>query len=123
MTKGQLEDKIGKTVMRYEREYAGRGPLDARAYLIDDIVVVRLRDVLTVMEKTLIQGTPAGHAGGWNTYLVKQLRTEWIEKVRDRLVGEIQDVVGAEILSVHEDISTRTGESIFVFVLAREGEE
>ncbi len=119
MTKGQLEDSIGNAVVRCEREYAGRGPLEARTYLIDDIVVVRLKEVLTVMEKTLIQGTTPAQ---WNTYLVKELRTEWVEKVRDKLVGEIQDIVGIKVLSVHEDISTRTGESIFVFVLEQKGD-
>lgn len=118
MTRGQAEDAISKAVVRYEREYAGRGPLEARTYLFDDIIVVRLQDVLTVMEKTLIKDS----VGQWNAYLVKQVRTEWIEKVRERLVGEIKDITGTKVLSLHEDISTRTGESVFVFVLAEKRE-
>jgi uncharacterized protein YbcI len=115
MTRGQLEDAVSKTLVRYEREYAGHGPVEARTYLLDDMVVVRLQGVLTVMEKTLI----ADSKGGWNTYLVKQLRTEWIEKIRGQLTAELAETIGTQIVSLHEDVSTQSGESVFVFVLAQ----
>jgi len=113
-TRGQLEDAVSKTVVRFEREYAGKGPVEARTYLLDDMVVVRLQGVFTVMEKTLIENSE----GGWNTYLVKQLRTEWIEKIREKLLAEIAELVGTAIVSLHEDVSTQTGESVLAFVLA-----
>ncbi len=117
MSRGTRQDAVSKTVVRFEREYAGRGPVEVRTYIVDDIVVVRLSEVLTVMEKTLIEGS----TGGWNAYLVKQLRTEWIEKISEELVREIEGIVGAKVVSLHEDVSTRTGESVFVFVLEKKG--
>lgn len=92
----------------------GRGPEEARTYLIDDLVVVRLRGVLTPAERQL--GGPDGNAQGRE--LVKQVRRELIEKARPLLEAIIADITGQAVRSVHTDISTVTGERIIVFSLA-----
>ena len=38
-------------VIRFEKEFMGRGPLETKAYLLDDLVVVRLRGVLTAARR------------------------------------------------------------------------
>lgn len=52
-TKGQLEAQISEVVIKFEKEFMGRGPLETKAYLIDDMVLVRLRNVLTQAELKL----------------------------------------------------------------------
>jgi uncharacterized protein YbcI len=42
-TKGELEAEIAQAVIHFKKEYMGRGPLSARAHLIGDLVLVRLR--------------------------------------------------------------------------------
>jgi uncharacterized protein YbcI len=113
-TKGQLEAEISDAIVRFELDYMGRGPEEARTYLIDDLVVVRLRGVLTPAERQLggPQGTPQGRE------LVKQVRRELIEKARPLLEAIIADIAGQSVRSVHTDISTMTGERIIVFSLA-----
>lgn len=113
-TKGQLEAEISDAIVKFELDYMGRGPEEARTYIIDDLVVVRLRGVLTQAEKQLagVDGTPQG----W--VLVKEIRRELIEKARPLLEAIIRDVTGQEVRSLHTDISTRIGERIIVFSLA-----
>ena len=118
MTKGELEAEVSRKIVRFEREQAGRGPSDVRTYLLEDMVIVRLQESLTQVEKTLIRG----RKGEWNIYLVKQLRTELVENTRDVLVKMVSDTLGMDVISVHSDLSTRTGESILVFVLAKKGD-
>jgi uncharacterized protein YbcI len=113
-TKGQLEAEISDALVRFELDYMGRGPEEARTYLIDDLVVVRLRGVLTPAERQL--GGPDGTAQGRE--LVKQVRRELIEKARPLLEAIIADITGQAVRSVHTDISTMTGERIIVFSLA-----
>jgi uncharacterized protein YbcI len=113
-TKGQLEAEISDAIVRFELDYMGRGPEEARTYLIDDLVVVRLRGVLTPAERQL--GGPDGTAQGRE--LVKQVRRELIEKARPLLEAIIADITGQSVRSVHTDISTMTGERIIVFSLA-----
>jgi uncharacterized protein YbcI len=112
-TRGQLEAEISDAIVRFELDYMGRGPEEARTYLIDDMVVVRLRGVLTPAERQLAgpDGPPQGRE------LIKQVRRELIEKARPLLETLISDVTGQAVRSIHTDISTTQGERLIVFSL------
>ena len=108
-----LEAEISQAVIRFKRDYMGRGPQEVRTYLIDDLAVVRLRGVLTPAEQRLAQMEDA-HRG---RDLIKQLRTELIEHGRDLLQKSVELILQTPVISLHTDISTRTGESILVFTM------
>lgn len=112
-SKGQLEAEISEAIIKFEKEYMGRGPEETRTYLIDDMVLVRLQGVLTPAEKKLvnIDGAAQGRA------LVKQVRIELLEKARGLLEKILQDVTGRKVRSLHTDISTTTGERVIIFSL------
>lgn len=74
-TKGELEAEVSNAVMRFKREYMGRGPQDVRTHLIDDMVLVRLKGVLTPAEQRLAR-VEDPHRG---RDLIKQVRLELIE--------------------------------------------
>jgi len=113
-TKGQLEAEISDALVKFELDYMGRGPEEARTYIVEDLVIVRLRGVLTPAERQLagVDGTPQGRV------LVKEVRRELIEKARPLLEAIIRDVTGQDVRSLHTDISTHIGERIIVFSLA-----
>ncbi len=113
-TKGQVEAEISDAIVKFELDYMGRGPEEARTYIVEDLVIVRLRGVLTPAERQLggADGTPQGRT------LVKEIRRELIEKARPLLETIIKDVTGQEVRSLHTDISTIFGERIIVFSLA-----
>lgn len=113
-TKGELETEVSNAVIRFKREYMGRGPQEVRTFLVEDMAVVRLRGVLTPAEQRLAQ-VEDPHRG---RDLIKQLRVELIEHGRELLEDAIQGILGVNILSLHTDISTRTGESVIVFTLS-----
>ena len=113
-TRGEAEAEVSQAVIRFEKEYLGRGPLEARTYVIDDLVLVRLRKVLTQAELKLAQ--TADPARGRD--LIKQLRQELIERGRGMLEADLREILGVGILSLHTDISTVTGERVIVFTLA-----
>ena len=52
-TQGEIEAAICEGINRFEQEYMGRGPKDIRAYLLGDLLVVRLQGVLTAAEQHL----------------------------------------------------------------------
>ena len=41
-----IEREISQAIIRFEKEYMGRGPVDARVFIIEDMVMVRLKNVL-----------------------------------------------------------------------------
>jgi uncharacterized protein YbcI len=114
-TKGQVEAEISDAIVRFELDYMGRGPEEARTYLVDDMVLVRLRGVLTPAEKQLAKAEGGDLPG---RTLIKQVRRELIEKARPLLESIVTDLTGQPVRSLHTDISTAHGERIIVFSLA-----
>jgi uncharacterized protein YbcI len=113
-TQGEIEAAICEGISRFEQEYMGRGPKDIHAHLIGDLLIVRLLGVLTAAEQQLVKSQQAEN--GRN--LLKQVRTQLIETARPLMEAMVQDVTGIEVLSLHHDISTVTGEELMIFTLA-----
>lgn len=116
ITKGQLETNISEAIIRFEIDYMGRGPEETKTYIINDMIFCRLKGVLTVAEKKL-----AKDAEG--IALIKQTRHRLLESARELLKKIIQDIADVEVVSLHTDISTATGERIIVFTLNNNLEE
>jgi uncharacterized protein YbcI len=112
-TKGELEAEVSNAILRFKKEYMGRGAREVRSHIIDDLVVVRLKGVLTPAEQRLAE-TEDPHRG---RDLIKQLRSELIEHGRDMLEEALRGIFQLKVVSMHTDVSTRTGESIIVFTL------
>ncbi len=113
-TQGEIEAAICEGMTRFEQQYMGRGPKDIHAHLIGDLLVVRVRGVLTVPEQHLVKSLPAEKGRD----LLKQVRSGLIETAQPVLAAMIQEVTGVKVLSLHHDISTVTGEEIVLFTLA-----
>lgn len=112
-TKGQLEAEIGEAIIKFEKEYMGRGPEETKAYIIDDMILIRLRGVLTPAERNLAKIESSSHG----RTLIKQVRTELLEKARCMLDALVKDITGCKVRSLHTDISTSTGERVIIFSL------
>ncbi len=112
-TRGEAEAEVSQAVIRFEKEYLGRGPLETRTYVIEDLVLVRLTKVLTQAELKLAQSTDPARGRD----LIKQLRQELLERGRVMLENEVGAILGVGIRSLHTDISTVTGERVIVFTL------
>src|ERR1022692_3332433 len=113
-TQGEIESAICKVMARFEQEYMGRGPKDIHTHLLGDLLLVRLHGVLTAAEKQLVKSLSVGKGRD----LLKQVRTQLIETARPILEGMVKEVTGVQVLSVHHDISTTSGEEIVLFTLA-----
>jgi uncharacterized protein YbcI len=111
MTKGQMEAEISNAVIAFEKEHMGRGPEDVKTHVIQDMVVIRLKGVLTPAERHLAKDEEGVH-------LIKQVRAKLLENSHEMLVDLIRDKTGCETISLHTDISTRTGERFIIVTLA-----
>ena len=113
-SQGEIEASICEGITRFEQEYMGRGPKKIHAHLLGDLLVVRLQGVLTEAEQQLVKTLPAEKGRD----LLKQVRTQLIETARPLMEAMVQGVTGANVLSLHHDISTVTAEEIVIFTLA-----
>ncbi|MGH7831489.1 MAG: DUF2294 domain-containing protein [Candidatus Binatia bacterium] len=77
-TKGEIEAEISEALVRFEIDYMGRGPKDARSYIIEDMVLARLKGVLTPAEQQLAKSVDG-------VELVKRMRQTLIESAKAHL--------------------------------------
>src|SRR5437588_13007037 len=113
-TQGGVEAAACEAIGRFEHDYMGQGPKDIHAHLIGDLLVVRLKGVLTVAEQQLVKTLPVEKGRD----LLKQVRTHLIETARPLMEAMVQEVTGVKVVSLHHDISTTTGEEVVLFTLA-----
>jgi uncharacterized protein YbcI len=113
-SQGEIESAISEGMSRFEQEYMGRGPKDVRAHLVEDLVVVRLKGVLTAAEQHLVKTLQAEKGRD----LLKQVRSHLIEIARPMMDAMVHEITGVKVISLHHDISTTTGEELVLFTLA-----
>ncbi len=88
----------------------GRGPTDVRAFIVHDMVVVRLKGVLTQAERQLAKNKDG-------IEMVKLMRQNLIAQGRDSLCGEIASITGVKVTGLYTDIDVQIGERVMVFTL------
>jgi uncharacterized protein YbcI len=109
-TKGQIEAEVSDAMVKLQRERTGRGPTQAHTYIVQDMVIVRMQEVLTPAERQLT-GKPYGQS------LVKQFHQQMHEIARLDLEQIIECHTGCKVASIHSDVSTKTGEQLAIFIL------
>ena len=112
-TQGEIEAAVCEGISRFEQETRGRGPKEIHAYLLGDVIVVRLQGLLTTGEQQLAK-VPSEKGRD----LLKQVRTRLIESAKPHLQALVQEITGVQVVSLHHDISTVTGEAFIIFTLA-----
>ena len=110
ITKGQIEAEITKALIKFEKDHMGRGPKDAETHLINDIILIRLKGVLTAAEQQLAKNKEG-------IELIKRIRSNLVENSRMILEQLITNLTGAKVISMHMDISTVTGEKVILFTV------
>jgi uncharacterized protein YbcI len=108
--KRKIETELSEAFIKFQRELIGRGPQEAKTYIIEDMIILRFKGVLTIEEKHLVS-----HSTGKG--LVKKMRQVLREMYSKEFEGIVEKYTGCKVLSSHSDISTNTGERIEVFVM------
>ncbi len=110
VTKGQMEAQIGEAIIKFEKEYLGRGPTETQIYIIKDMILVRLKGVLTPAEEQLAKTAEGAE-------LIKKVRVRLLEGARVILENIMANIIGCQVKSLHTDISTKVGERVIIFTL------
>ncbi|MHB8897866.1 MAG: Na-translocating system protein MpsC family protein [Thermoguttaceae bacterium] len=114
-TRGEIEAAISEGIIRFEQEYMDRPPKDIQVHLLSDLLVVRLQGVLAAAEQHLVKSLPAENGRD----LLKRVRSHLTETTRPILEAMVEKVTGVKVVALHHDISTKTGEEVILFTLAR----
>jgi CheY-like chemotaxis protein/uncharacterized protein YbcI len=114
LTQAECEAAICDGIIRFQKAYLGWRSEQVNAHFIKDLLVVRIRGVLTLAERQL--GKSFSPEKGRD--LVKQTRKQLLELARPMLESLVHEAAGVKALSMHHDISTVTGEEVVIFSLA-----
>ena len=115
-TRGESEDALTKAIIKFEREHLGRGPKDARTYFIDDMILIRLSGLMTSAESMLARDKTGQE-------IIKGTRRQLMEVSRPLIEQIVRDVLGLDMIGIHTDMSTKTGERIIVLIVDRNLDE
>jgi uncharacterized protein YbcI len=113
-TEGNLSRDLARAMVNLFKEYVGRGPTHARAYVHDDLVVIVLRDTMIKAEKTL--------ADEGEEDLVRGVRRVFQGKFRDDANGIVERLTGRRVLAFLSDHDVDEDVAIEAFVLAEDAQ-
>src|SRR2546421_9460180 len=88
-TAGDVRLGISNSIVRLYREYYGRGPKQAKTYLLEDLVICVMRGGGIPVERTL---TDSGRAD-----LVKEVRHAFQVEERDRFTEIVEEYTGRPV--------------------------
>ena len=111
-TKGQVEDLISKEVTAFYLKTLGVGPRESKVYILEDMIIVRLKGQLLPIERNLL-----ALSNKKGIELVKNVRQALHETTTKKLSKLMKKICGHPVISSHSDISTKTGERVEIFIL------
>jgi len=83
---GNLARDIARAMVALYKEYVGRGPTQARAYIEPDVITVILQDTMTTAEKTLAEEDEEDLVRGVRRVFQGKFREDAAE-IAERLTG------------------------------------
>jgi uncharacterized protein YbcI len=110
---GSLRAAIANAMVGLKKQYYGRGPEGAKAFIEDDYIFVVLEGGLTRNEETLLA---AGHED-----LVRQYRLAFQAVVGPTATGAVEELTGRRVIGYHSQIVFDPARAFEIFVLEPEG--
>src|SRR4051794_24880813 len=106
---GTVRAALANAMVGMKKQYYGRGPTAAKAWLLDDYVLVAMEGGLTRNEETLL-------ADGKQD-VVRMYRLSFQETMGETTMAAVEELVGRKVLSYHSQIVFDPTRSFEMFVL------
>jgi uncharacterized protein YbcI len=100
---------VTNAIVQLHRSHYGKGPTRSKSYLLDDVLVCVMRDVLTTVERTLAE------AGEHSK--VRETRLAFQDAMRERFTEAVEQVTGRRVLGFTSQVLVDQDVAMEVFVL------
>jgi uncharacterized protein YbcI len=107
---GEQLAEVSNAIVSILSESYGRGPTKAKTYAFDNYLFTVLEDLLTTVERTLVE---AGEED-----LVRTVRLTFQETIRDRIAADVARITAREVVAYHSQVTFHPPMGFEVFVLA-----
>jgi uncharacterized protein YbcI len=109
---GAVRAALANAMVGMKKQYYGRGPTAAKAWLLDDYLFVALEGGLTRNEETLLEGGKED--------LVRKYRLSFQETMSRVTIAAVEELTGRKVLTYHSQIMFRPTRAFEIFVLEPE---
>jgi len=93
---GSLLAQISNAFVTMQKEYWGIGPLEAKSYMMDDLLLVVMRGGLTRAERTMLDFGQQD--------MVRNFRQTFENDMTQNLTGMIEELTGRKVLTYQSQI-------------------
>jgi uncharacterized protein YbcI len=93
---GLLLSRISNEMVHSQKRFFGKGPVQAKSYMMDDLLLTVMRGGLTTAEHTMLEFGQED--------LVREFRQRFENEMRDRLVGMIEDLTGRKVITCQSQV-------------------
>ncbi|MEW6697198.1 MAG: DUF2294 domain-containing protein [Bacillota bacterium] len=112
MPQGKLAKGITDQMIQWCQNYLGQNITEVKTDIIRDMIIVSVKGEIPSSEQHLSREKEG-------MLLVKDVRRQLIECGLESLDNTFFNLTGSRRVSLHTDVSTKTGERIFVFKMDR----
>jgi uncharacterized protein YbcI len=88
---GRLLAEITNRIVAFMREHYGRGPIKAKTYVLDNLIVCVLSDGFTAIERTMMEGGQPDQ--------VLTMRRDFQALMKERYTEMIEELTGRKVLA------------------------
>jgi uncharacterized protein YbcI len=88
---GRLLADITNRIVAFMREHYGRGPIKAKTYVLDNLIVCVLSDGFTAIERTMMEGGEPDR--------VLEMRRDFQRMMKQRYSRMIEELTGRKVLA------------------------
>jgi uncharacterized protein YbcI len=106
---GSVRTALANAMVGMMKQYYGKGPTGAKAWIVDDYVFVAMEGGLTRNEETLIEDGKED--------VVRAYRLAFQETVSETTMNAVAEITGRRVLTYHSQIVFRPTRAFEIFVL------
>ena len=104
-----MRTALANAMVGMKKQYYGKGPTAAKAWILDDYVFVAMEGGLTRNEETLIEDGKED--------VVRAYRLSFQETVGETTMNAVAEITGRRVLTYHSQIVFRPTRAFEIFVL------
>jgi uncharacterized protein YbcI len=101
--------ELANSMMGIMKQFYGKGPTGAKAWVLDDYVFIAMEGGLTRNEETLLEDG--------KDEVVRAYRLAFQETMRDTMMGTVAEITGRRVLTYHSQIVFNPTRAFEIFLL------
>jgi uncharacterized protein YbcI len=110
---GGVLSQISTEMVQAMKQHYGKGPVSAKSYLVDDLLFVVMRDMITQAERTMLD------AGRTDT--VRDFRQQFENEVAETLTRLVERVTGRRVVTYQSQVLFDPDITVEIFVFEDHG--